>query len=113
MLLSPKSHVSHGHGDAERGWMQGASRCPGKSSLPGVAGLCYLVPTPPSCLFAQVDFALQQEEAQTQEIGRWCVPACCEPWSLLPGVVLVLLPLSVSVSFGCSFSSLRCQQKPW
>lgn len=36
----------------------------------------------PSWLFAQVDFALQQEEAQTHEIGRCCVPACCEPWSL-------------------------------
>lgn len=35
-----------------------------------------------SRLFAQVDFALQQEEAQTHEIERGCVPACCEPWSL-------------------------------
>lgn len=55
----------------------------------------------PFRLFAQVDFGLWQEEAETHEIGRWCVPTCCEPWSLLPGIVLVPLSLS-AVFFGPS-----------
>lgn len=48
-------------------------------------------------LFAQVDFGLRQKKAQTHEIGRWCVPTCCEPLSLLPGIVLV--PLTLSAMF--------------
>lgn len=60
-------------------WL-GAGSFPLQFARGGTAVLSH--PNPPSWLFAQVDFALQQEEAQAHELGRCCVPACCEPWSL-------------------------------
>lgn len=93
-----KPHIPHGHGDgdAEPGWLQGASQCPGKSSFP-MAVLSHS--NPPSGLFAQVDFALQQEEAQSHEIQEGVVSQPAVNFGAFwPGIVLVPLPFSISVS---------------
>lgn len=44
-----------------------------------------------------VDFGSWQEEAQPREVGRWCAPSCCEPWSPLPGVFCWLFPFPLRV----------------